>query len=119
MPRDKKNTDKDNQRINPQSLEEALVTIRSRFKAGEVKKMNDISKIYITGIVAALGIGYNGYVTKLSSPEYFTIEDLLKLADVTETEFDLIWEVAKKEALKNHKKRNIDHLLKTGNISED
>ena len=59
----------------------------------------------------ALGMGYNGWVTKLANPELFTIEDLLKLSDVTKTEFDLIWKVVKKEAMANHKTKNIDHLL--------
>lgn len=119
MAKNKKSIKKGKQRINSKSLKEALVTIRSRFKADEVQKMNDLGKIYVTGIVAALGIGYNGYVTKLASPEYFTIEDLLKLSDVTNTEFDLIWEVVKKEALKNHQKRDINHLLKDNDLSEE
>ena len=118
MAKNKKLTNKDNKRINSKSLEEALVTIRSRFKAGEVKRMNDLGTIYVTGMIAGLGIGYNGYVTKLASPENFTIEDLLKLSDITGTDFDLIWEVVKKEALKNHKTRDISHLLQNDEDSE-
>lgn len=110
MTKKKKSTKKEKPRINSKSLNDALVTIRARFKAHEVQKMNDLSKIYVTGIVAALGIGYNGFITKLSSPEHFTIEDLMKLSDITDTEFDLIWDVVKKEALKNHQKRDISHL---------
>lgn len=109
----KKKTVKTNskQRVNPETLRQALITIRSRFKAGEVKSMKEIYGIYVTGMIAALGIGNEGYVSKFHNPEKFTIEDLLRLADVSETDFDLIWAVVKKEAMANHKKRNIDHLL--------
>lgn len=69
-------------------------------------------------MVAALGIGYNGYVTKLASPELFTVEDLLRLSDVTETDFDLIWEVVRREAFENHKKRSIEHLLNASDNKE-
>lgn len=73
--------------------------------------MAEIGEMYMTGMIAALGIGNNGYVTKFNAPENFTVNDLLKLADVTNTDIELIWKVVKKQATKNYKKRDISGLL--------
>ena len=73
--------------------------------------MAEIGSMYKTGLIAAIGIGHDGYVTKFDAPENFTVNDLLKLSDVSDTDVDLIWEVVKKQAKKNYKKRDIRHLL--------
>lgn len=67
--------------------------------------------MYKTGLIAALGIGHDGYVTKFNAPENFTVNDILKLADVSNTDAELIWKVIKKQAEKNYNKRDIKHLL--------
>ena len=98
-------------RINPEKLKSTLTSIRARFETGTVSKMSEIGDMYITGLIPALGIGTNGYVTKFNAPENFTVNDLMKLADITNTDIELIWKVVKKQAQKNHVKRDINHLL--------
>jgi len=106
-------------RVNPAKLKSTLISIQSRFETGNVHAMSDIGEMYMTGMIAALGIGNNGYVTKFNAPENFTINDLFKLADITNTDIELIWKVVKKEAGKNYKKRNISNLLGEKQISDD
>lgn len=98
-------------RVNPKTLRNTLLSIKSRFENESVSKMADIGSMYKTGLIAAIGIGHDGYVTKFDSPENFTVNDLLKLADISNTDVDLIWEVVKKQAKKNYKKRDITHLI--------
>ena len=98
-------------RVNPVRLKSTLLSIQSRFETGNVTKMSDIGEMYMTGMIAALGIGNNGYVTKFNSPENFTVNDLLKLADITNTDIELIWNVVKKQAVKSYEKRDISNLL--------
>ena len=98
-------------RVNSVKLKSTLISIQSRFETGKINKMSDIGEMYVTGLIAALGIGNNGYVTKFDSPENFTVNDMLKLADITNTDVELIWQVVKKEAMKNYKKRDISNLL--------
>ncbi len=105
-------------RVNSAKLKSTLISIQSRFETGKVKIMSDIGEMYVTGMIAALGIGNNGYVTKFNAPENFTINDLLKLADITDTDIELIWQVVKKEAIKNYKKRDISNLLKENHSSD-
>jgi hypothetical protein len=98
-------------RVNPSKLKSTLISIQSRFETGKVNTMSDIGEMYMTGMIAALGIGNNGYVTKFNAPENFTINDLLKLADISNTDIELIWKVVKKQAMQNYKKRDISDLL--------
>jgi len=98
-------------RVNPNTLKNALMNIKSRFENRTVDKMSVVGDMYKTGMISALGIGHDGYVTKFNAPENFTVNDLLKLADITDTDIELIWEVVKNQAIKNYKKRDISHLL--------
>jgi hypothetical protein len=102
----------DKKRVNPKTLKNALKNIKSRFETGTVTKMDDVGSMYKTGLISAMGIGHDGYVTKFSAPENFTVNDLFKLADITDTDVELIWEVVKRQANKSYKKRDINHLLK-------
>jgi len=101
----------DKKRVNPNNLKNTLISIKSRFETGTVGKMSEIGSMYKTGLISALGIGHDGYVTKFNAPENFTVNDLLKLADISNTDVELIWKVVKKQALKNYEKRDISHLL--------
>ena len=74
--------------------------------------MNDLTDMYITGLIAALGIGYDGFINKCASPEKFVIEDLVKLSQVIDVDINLIMKVVLKQATKNVKPRDISHLLK-------
>lgn len=98
-------------KINSEKLKNTLITIKARFETGTVSKMEDVSEIYSTGLIAALGMGHNGYVTKFNAPENFTIHDLLKLADVSNTDIQLILEVVLKQAQANYQKRDISTLV--------
>ncbi|MGF7079734.1 hypothetical protein [Mucilaginibacter sp. UYCu711] len=98
-------------RVNSEKLRSTLISIQSRFETGKIKKMSEIGDMYPTGLISALGIGTNGYVTKFNAPENFTVNDLLKLADITETDIELIWAIVKKQALSNYEKRDISHLI--------
>jgi hypothetical protein len=98
-------------RVNSAKLKSTLISIQSRFETGKVNKMSEIGEMYMTGMIAALGIGNNGYVTKFNAPENFTVNDLLKLADITNTDIELIWQVVKKQATKTYQKRDISNLL--------
>lgn len=98
-------------RVNPETLKNTLINIKSRFETDTVSKMSDIGNMYKTGLISALGIGHDGYVTKFSAPENFTVNDILKLADISNTDPELIWKVIKKQALKTYKKRDIGHLV--------
>lgn len=98
-------------RVNPEKLKSTLISIQSRFETGKISKMSEVGSMYTTGLIAALGIGSNGYVTKFNAPEKFTIEDLFKLADVSNTDIELIWKVVKKQASQNYKRRNISNLI--------
>jgi len=102
-------------RVNPVKLKSTLISIQSRFETGKVNKMSEIGEMYVTGMIAALGIGNSGYVTKFNSPENFTVNDLLKLSDITNTDIELIWQVVKKQAKKNYTKRDISNLLQEEN----
>jgi len=106
-------------RVNPAKLKSTLISIQSRFETGKVNKMSDIGDMYMTGMIAALGIGNNGYVTKFSAPENFTVNDLLKLADISNTDIELIWQVVKKQATKNYTKRDISNLLMEENNKDE
>lgn len=100
-------------RVNPETLRNTLISIKSRFETDTVNKMAEIGSMYKTGLISALGIGHEGYITKFNAPENFTVNDILKLADISNTDPELIWKVIKKQAVKNYKKRDIGHLLRT------
>ena len=102
-------------RVNPETLKNTLINIKSRFETNTVSKMSEIGSMYKTGLISALGIGHDGYVTKFNAPENFTVKDILKLADISNTEVELIWQVIKKQAEKSYEKRDISHLLNGDN----
>ena len=83
----------------------------SMFETGRVKKMKDIITMYPTGIVAALGINYGGFMAKCAAPEKFVVEDIVKLSQILNIDFDLIWRVVIKESIDNVPKRDISHLF--------
>lgn len=100
---------KDN--LNPVKLKNTLESIASMFETGRVKKMMDITTMYPTGVVAALGINYGGFMSKCASPEKFLMEDLVKMSHILKIDISLILDVVVKEALKNTPERKVDFLL--------
>lgn len=89
-----------------------MLNIKARFESGTVRKMTDISDMYSTGLKKALGMGHDTFVTKFADPTKFTVGDILKLADITGVDKDVIWKTIAEEAKKMHTKRDISHLLK-------
>jgi hypothetical protein len=98
--------------INKEKLRSTLLSMASMFETGRIKRMKDLTQMYPTGIVAALGINYGGYMTKCVSPEKFAMSDLVKLSQILDLDLEIILKVVTKEALQNVKPRDISHLLK-------
>lgn len=98
--------------INKEKLKSTLLSMASMFETGRIKRMKDLTQMYPTGIVAALGINYGGYMTKCVSPEKFAISDLVKLAQILDIDLEIILRIVTKEAQQNVKPKDIGHLLK-------
>lgn len=98
-------------KINSDKLKSTLLSIKARFESNTVQKMTDISDMYSTGLKKALGMGHDSFVTKFSDPKKFTVEDILKLSDVSEVDKDVIWKKILEEVELNRSKHDISHLL--------
>lgn len=70
MPRHKKDTE----------IDVALVSVKSLFETGRISKMADLSKLYPTKITKAIGLNHSRYIAKLSTPEAFTIKEVIRLS---------------------------------------
>ncbi|MDN5284225.1 MAG: hypothetical protein JWR38_499 [Mucilaginibacter sp.] len=97
--------------INREKLRSTLLSMASMFETGRIKRMRDLTPMYPTGIVAALGINYGGYMTKCASPEKFVIADLIKLSQILDIDVEFILRVVIKEAQQNVNPKDISHLL--------
>ncbi len=99
-------------KVNSERLKSTIASLKARFETDTITSMNDLTDMYITGLIAALGIGYDGFINKCASPEKFVIEDLVKLSQVIDVDINLIMKVVLKQSTKNVKPRDISHLLK-------
>jgi hypothetical protein len=108
---EKQNSPKLDKRVNPQALHEALRNLKSRFATGDVKSMREVSGAYATGMPFALGLSYETMIKRFHNPGFLTLDDLLTISDVTNTDVNVIIEIALREAKKNHIKRDISNLL--------
>lgn len=99
-------------KVNSERLKSTIASLKARFETDTITSMNDLTDMYITGLIAALGIGYDGFINKCASPEKFVIEDLVKLSQIIDVDINLIIKVVLKQATKNVKPRDISHLLK-------
>lgn len=98
-------------KINPDKLKSTLLSIKARFESNTIQKMTDISDMYSTGLKKALGMGHDSFVTKFSDPGKFTVEDILKLSDISDVDKDIIWKRIVEETEANRTRHNISHLL--------
>jgi len=98
--------------INKEKLRSTLLSLASMFETGRIHRMKDLTPMYPTGVVAALGINYGGYMTKCVSPEKFAISDLVKLSQILDVDLEIILKIVTKEAQKNVQPRDLSHLLK-------
>lgn len=79
----------------------ALRSIKSTFETGEVKRMYDISTLYPTKIIKALGLNHGRYVNKLAKPEKFSIEEIIRFSRLIGVDHNKVLEVILREALPN------------------
>lgn len=75
-----------------------LASIALLFEAKKVRRMYDIAGLYPTKISRLLGINTDRYSVKLSNPEKFSVNELLKLAYILSIDPNLILDVIQKEA---------------------
>ncbi len=62
------NPRKSKERVNPETLKEALRNLKSRFATGDVKSMEEVAGSYATGIPFALGMGYDTMIKRFHNP---------------------------------------------------
>lgn len=98
--------------INMEKLKNALKNIKARFQSNEITHMKEIatSSFYVNGLYKAMSMGYNTFISRFEHPEELTLKDILKLADLSDTDPDLIFKVAIENAKKEHEKHDISHL---------
>lgn len=100
-------------KVNPEKLKSTIASLKARFETGTINNMKELTDLYVTGLITAIGIGYDGFINKCNSPEKFVMEDIIKLSQILDVEISLILAVIVKQAQKNVKPRNISHLLKS------
>lgn len=98
-------------KINPDRLKSTLLSIKARFESGTVKKMTDISDMYSTGLKKALGMGHDSFVTKFSDPKKFTVDDILRLSDISDVDENIIWKKIIEEVELSRPTHDISQLL--------
>lgn len=98
----------------------ALRSIKSIFETGEVKRMYDISTLYPTKIIKALGLNHGRYVNKLAKPEKFSIEEIIRFSRLIGVDHNKVFEVIIREALPNviaNEKEKMNKVKKTAKKS--
>lgn len=105
-------------KINPEKLKSTLLSIKARFESNSFRKMTEVSDMYSTGLKKALGMGHDSFVTKFSDPSKFTVEDILKLSDITNVDKDIIWAFILSEIGKDRERHNINDLVGNPNDEE-
>ncbi|MDR2275355.1 MAG: hypothetical protein LBF27_30890 [Sphingobacterium sp.] len=98
-------------KINLQKLKSTLLSIKARFESNTIHRMNDIANMYSTGLKKALGMGHDSFVTKFDEPHKFTVEDILKLSDITDVDKNIIWNKIVEEVEAKRTKYEINHIL--------
>jgi len=58
----------------------AFGSIKSLFEKGYVKKMYEICPLHPTKVIKALGLNHGRYVNKLTKPEKFTINEIIRFS---------------------------------------
>lgn len=98
-------------KINQEKLKSTIASLKARFETGTISDMSDLTDFYITGLIAAIGIGYDGFVNKCTHPEKFLIEDLVKISKLIDVDVELIIKVVLKSAVKNVQPKDISDLF--------
>src|ERR1700738_4351438 len=79
----------------------ALRSIKSTFETGEVKRMYEISTLYPTKIIKALGLNHGRYINKLAKPEKFSIGEIIRFSRLIGVDHNKVMEVILREAVPN------------------
>jgi hypothetical protein len=82
-------------------IELELRSIKSMFETGEIKKMYEISKLYPTKIIRALGLNHGRYVDKLAKPEKFSIDEIIRFSRLIGVDHRKVIEIILTEAVPN------------------
>src|SRR5690606_22691626 len=98
-------------KVNPNTMQEAIRNLRSRFATGDVHSMKEIPAAYSSGMPYAIGLSYETMVERFADPRKLTLENILNVADVTNTDYNKVLEVALREAIRRHTKRDISKLM--------
>lgn len=98
--------------INIEKLEDALKNIKARFECEQIAHMKEItsSSFYVNGMYRVLSMGNDTFITRFNNPEELTLNDILKLADLTDTDPEIIPRIAFRKARQQHKKYDLSHL---------
>lgn len=102
-------------KINSERLKSTIASLKARFETGTITSMNDLTDMYITGLITVLGMGYDGFINKCAAPEKFLIEDLVKMSQIFDVDIDLIIKVVLNQATKKVKPKDISHFLSSQN----
>lgn len=94
-------------KINSERLKSTIASLKARFETGTINSMQDLTDMYITGLITVLGMGYDGFINKCASPEKFLVEDLVKLSKIIDVDINLIMKVVLKQAVKNVKPKDV------------
>ncbi|MFN0293602.1 hypothetical protein [Pedobacter helvus] len=98
-------------KINSERLKSTLVSLKARFETGTITSMDDLTDMYITGLITILGMGYDSFINKCTSPEKFVVEDLVKMSQVFDVDINLIMKVVLSQATKNVKPKDVSRFL--------
>jgi hypothetical protein len=82
-------------------VDPALRSIKATFETGEVKRMYEISTLYPTKVIKALGLNHGRYINKLAKPEKFSIEEIIRFSRLIGVDHNKVMEVILREAVEN------------------
>lgn len=76
----------------------AFRSIKSLFEKGDIKKMYEISPLHPTKVIKALGLNHGRYVNKLTKPEKFTINEIIRFSLLIGVDHYMVLKVIVEEA---------------------
>lgn len=74
--------------------------IKAMFETGKIKRLTQLEKLSPTKLSKLLGINYGRYIEKLHNPELFALRELMKFAEIIDTDFKLIIDTVIAEIIK-------------------
>lgn len=79
--------------INDTEFKQEFEEIGALFNQGSIKSLSRLKEIKPTNLSKELNMGYYTFLDKLSNPEKFSIEEIIKLSIVVGTDYKKILEV--------------------------